>query len=169
MFNNLGKKIIVLIFLGLFLGAPSLAQAKNEQMLPDLDCYTAQGKKLSFKDLRGKVLIVNFFATYCPPCQVELIEFTELYKELHVRGLEIVSFMVDRGGEVLLPHIIASRGINYYVAIANDSILAAFGWPDILPTTFLVDRQGHIVRKIVGFAGKKTLEKDLEELLGPQS
>ncbi len=155
----------VLVLLGLLIlfWGPE-ARAKNTHV-PDLSFYTAQGKKLSFKEFKGKVLIVNFFATYCAPCQVELIELEEIYKRFHPQGLEIISFMVDREGALLLPHIISSRGITYYVAVADDSIFAAFGWPDILPTTFLVDHNGNIVRKIVGFAGRKTLESELRPLL----
>ncbi len=159
------KALLVVISLFFLLG---ISWAKDQKVPYDIKFYTARGEELSFKDLKGKVLLVNFFATYCPPCQVELVEFTELYRKLHSKGLEIVSFMVDRGGEFLLPRIIRSRGIEYYVAVADDTILSAFGWPDLLPTTFVVDREGRIVRKIVGFAGKKTLEQEVMALLEHQ-
>ncbi len=134
--------------------------------VPNLEFYTAQGEKLSFKNLQGKVILINFFASYCPSCQVELSEFSELYRKFRLKGLEIISFIVDRGGEYLLPQIIESRGIEYYMAVADETILSAFGWPDILPTTFVVDRHGLIVDKIIGYTPKKRLENELISLLG---
>ncbi len=124
-----------------------------------------RSQDLKFEDFKGKVLIINFFATYCPPCQVELLEFSDLYRKFNSQGLEIISFMVDQGGERILPHLIHSKGIKYYVAIADEAILSAFEWPDLLPTTFLVDKDGRIVKKFVGFAGKKALEEAIINLL----
>ncbi len=161
------RKIIIawVFLLTLGLGLSPLAASSTIPWDLKLNLFNPSGEKLSFKDFKGKVLLVNFFATYCPPCQVELLEFSELYKEFKPKGVEIISFMVDPGGERLLPHLIHSKGITYYVAIADESVLSAFGWPDLLPTTFLVDREGRIVRKFVGYVGKKFLEEQLTALL----
>jgi cytochrome c biogenesis protein CcmG/thiol:disulfide interchange protein DsbE len=156
------KRPLYIVLLLVFLTGFSWAR---DNLVPNVKFDTTEGKRLSFKDLRGKVLLINFFATYCAPCQVELAEFSEIYKKLHHRGLEIVSFLVNEDGELLLPRIIQSRKIEYHVAVADESILAAFGWPDMLPTTFVVDRRGHIVRKIIGFAGKRALEEEIKKLL----
>ncbi len=137
----------------------------GDMHVPNLEFYTAQGEKLSFQKLRGKVVLINFFASYCPTCQVELLEFSELYRKFRPKGLEIVSFIVDRGGEYVLPQIMQSQGIKYYMAVADDTILSAFGWPDILPTTYVVDRHGIIVDKIIGYTPKKHLENELFSLL----
>ncbi len=158
------KKAFGLVTLLLFLG---LAGALAAQQLPwELKIRVFNGhKELKFEDFKGKVLLINFFATYCPPCQVELLEFSDLYRKFKPEGLEIISFMVDRGGERVLPHIIHSKNIKYYVAIADETVLSAFKWPDILPTTFLVDQNGRIVKKFVGYAGKKVLEEEILNLL----
>ncbi|NPB08748.1 MAG: TlpA family protein disulfide reductase [Thermodesulfobacteria bacterium] len=158
---TIGAVLIVVLWLSL----GSLASANTIPWDLELNLFNPSGKKLTFKDFKGKILIVNFFATYCPPCQVELLEFSELYKEFKPKGVEIISFMVDEGGERLLPHLISSKGITYYVAIADEKVLSAFGWPDLLPTTFLVDREGRIVRKFVGYVGKKFLEEQISSLL----
>ncbi len=122
-------------------------------------------RDFTFKDFKGKVLLVNFFATYCPPCQVELLEFTDLYRKFKPKGLEIISFMVDEGGERVLPHIIHSKKIDYYVAIADEAVLSFFNWPDVLPTTFLIDQDGRIVKKFMGYTSKRTLEEEILNLL----
>ncbi len=159
--RKLGIFLIVIFFVGM---AQVLAA---KQHLPwDLKLRIFNGEKdLKFEDFKGKVLLINFFATYCPPCRVELLEFTELYRKFNKEGLEIISFMVDQGGERVLPHLIHSKGIKYYVAIADETVLSAFEWPDVLPTTFLVDQNGQIVKKFVGYAGKKVLEKEIANLL----
>ncbi len=163
------RKISLFLTAFLFLGLVHVLAF--EQYLPwNLTIHIFNGNKdLKFEDFKGKVLLINFFATYCPPCQVELLEFSDLYRKFNSQGLEIISFMVDQGGERVLPHLIHSKGIKYYVAIADESILAAFQWPDILPTTFLVDHNGQIVKKFVGYAGKKDLEKAIIELLNAKS
>ncbi len=162
--------IILLVFV-ILSGWGSLAASVSVPWDLKLNLFNPSGEKLAFKDFKGKILIVNFFATYCPPCQVELLEFADLYREFKPKGVEIISFMVDPGGERLLPHLIHSKGITYYVAIADESVLSAFGWPDLLPTTFLVDRQGRIVRKFVGYVGKKFLEEQISTLIekGPST
>ncbi|NPA49246.1 MAG: TlpA family protein disulfide reductase [Thermodesulfobacteria bacterium] len=163
------RKLSILLAVIFFVGFAHVLAAK--QHLPwDLKIRVFNGdKELKFEDFKGKVLLVNFFATYCPPCQVELLEFTDLYRKFNGQGLEIISFMVDQGGERVLPHLIHSKGIKYYVAIADEAVLSAFEWPDVLPTTFLVDQNGQIVKKFVGYAGKRDLEKAIIELLNRKS
>ena len=158
--------LMILVLSFLLLGSTSLlATSKEVPWDLRLNFFSPTSKNLTFKDFKGKVLLVNFFATYCPPCQVELYEFSNLYQELKSQGVEIISFMVDAGGERLLPHLIYSKKIKYYVAVADENVLSAFGWPDILPTTFLVDREGLIVRKFVGFIGSETLKDEIKKIL----
>ena len=159
--RKLGFFIIALSLLGF-----TAALAAKEHLPWDLKIrvFNAQ-KELTFKDFKGKVLLVNFFATYCPPCQVELLEFGKLYRKFKPQGLEIISFMVDEGGERVLPHLIHSKKIDYYVAIADETVLSFFNWPDVLPTTFLIDQNGRIVKKFMGYTSTKTLEEEISNLL----
>jgi len=166
------KKTKLLLTLMFFSFAFALNLYASSAQIPwklKLNIFNYNERNLTFEDFKGKVLIINFFATYCPPCQVELYEFANMYPELKAKGVEIISFMVDEGGERLLPHLIHSKNIKYYVAVADESVLSAFDWPDILPTTFLVDREGRIVRKFVGFTGTETLKKEIDKLLQNQS
>ncbi len=159
--RRLGLFFIICGFLGL-----ATVLAAQQQLPWDLKIKVFnRSKDLKFEDFKGKVLLINFFATYCPPCQVELLEFSELYRKFNPQGLEIISFMVDQGGERVLPHLIHSKKIKYYVAIADEEVLSVFKWPDVLPTTFLVDQNGQVVKKFVGYTGKKTLEEEILNLL----
>ncbi len=163
------KLFFVLLFFSISLVSHVWATSAHIPWDMKLNIFNYSDRNLTFKDFKGKILLVNFFATYCPPCQVELYEFANLYPQLKPKGVEIISFMVDEGGERLLPHLIHSKNIKYYVAVADEKVLSAFGWPDILPTTFLVDRDGKIVRKFVGFAGTELITKELDKLLQKQT
>ncbi|WP_022853490.1 TlpA family protein disulfide reductase [Thermodesulfatator atlanticus] len=160
------KKLITLTMALAFLAwAQVLAAKQNIPWDTKINTFSCSKQVAKLENFKGKVLLVNFFATYCPPCQVELLEFSDLYRKFNPQGLEILTFMVDQGGERVLPHLIYSKNIKYCVAIANDEILSAFDWPDILPTTFIIDQKGNIVKKYVGYAGKKELEKEILNLL----
>ncbi|AEH45309.1 Redoxin domain protein [Thermodesulfatator indicus DSM 15286] len=160
------KKLFTLALVAFWILAAHPLQAKqNIPWNTKIQPFSCPVKGDTLKNFKGKVLLVNFFATYCAPCQVELLEFGDLYRKYNAKGFEIITFMVDRGGEVILPHIINSKRIHYCVAIADENILNVFNWPDILPTTFLIDKNGNIVKKFVGYAGKKELEKEIENLL----
>jgi len=133
--------------------------------LPKLSFSTWDGKTYSFSDFKGKVVVVNFFASYCPPCMVELKELAKLYKKYKDDGLVVVGFMVDQEGRPLLPQIVEAKGITYPVGMGTEEILKAFGDPPITPTSFLVDREGRVVKRIFGYAGRKYLEKKIQEYL----
>ncbi len=154
---------VSLLMIGVLLWGSLLAASSKA---PNVPFSTLDGKTYTFSDFRGKVVVVNFFASYCPPCMVELKELAKLYRKYERAGLVVVSLMVDEEGQPLLPHIVEAKGITYPVGMASEEMLKAFGNPPITPTTFIINREGEVVKRIVGYAGKKYLEKSIRSYLG---
>ncbi len=132
---------------------------------PEIRFTGLDGKDYRLSAFRGKVVIVNFFASHCPPCMVELKELARLYREYEDQGLVVISLMVDQEGSPLLPQIVKAKGITYPVGLASEEIIQAFGNVYITPTTFIIDKEGQVVKRLVGYAGRKYLEKKIREYL----
>ncbi len=128
--------------------------------LPDLE-----GKPVHLSQLKGKVVVVNFWATWCDPCREEIPDFVELYKAYQGRGLEIVGVSVDTGGEERVKAFAKKFGIEYPVVVAD--IQVARQWlVRGIPRTFVIDREGKVAQKIVGVTDKRSLEAGIQPLLG---
>ncbi|MFP5501938.1 MAG: TlpA disulfide reductase family protein [Candidatus Sericytochromatia bacterium] len=131
----------------------------------DFNLTSIEGKKFSLADFKGKVVILDFWATWCPPCREEIPDFIALQKQYRSQGLEIVGVSVDREGPSVVKKFGEEYGINYTSLMADDKVTAAYGGIRGLPTTFVIDRQGNIIKKYVGAQPKATFEKDVKALL----
>jgi cytochrome c biogenesis protein CcmG/thiol:disulfide interchange protein DsbE len=130
--------------------------------LPSLD-----GRSVSLADFKGKVVIVNFWATWCPPCRAEIPDFVRFQSKYRDRGLAIVGLAMDAGGARDVRPFAEEMNINYTMLLGNDDIAQAYGGIVGIPTTFVVDRSGTIVKKFIGYTAPKVWEETLEPLLGP--
>ena len=138
-------------------GAASKAPAWEVR---DLD-----GKTVKSTDFAGKVVIVDFWATWCPPCRAEIPGFVELQKEYGEKGLVIVGVSLDQQGPRVVKPFAEKFGMNYPVVMGDEAIVTAFGGVEGLPTTFVIDRQGDIVKRHVGYAPKTDFETAIKPLL----
>ena len=111
---------------------------------PEFSIQDLSGKVLSLADYKGKVLVLNFWATWCPPCRREIPDFIEAYKELKGEGLEIVGVSVDEMSAADLLGWAKKMGINYSVALATPKIIADYEPGDYIPATIVIDRKGVI-------------------------
>lgn len=112
---------------------------------PDFSVRDLQGNTLTLADFKGKVLVINFWATWCPPCRREIPDFIEAYKELKGQGLEILGISVDT--QLTGPQVLewAKRaGINYPIAMAAEKIVTDYEPGDYIPATIVIDRKGQI-------------------------
>jgi peroxiredoxin len=160
--------IAVLAFLG-FRVWPQLGAAigigSSGTDAPDFALQTLSGEPISLADLRGEVVLVNFWATWCPPCRAEMPGFQRVYDAKRDRGFTIVGLSTDLGGRGPVDAFLAEHGITYPVAMANSRVVQDFGGSNMLPTSYLIDRQGRIRHTVKGYFAEPALAQAVERLL----
>jgi peroxiredoxin len=163
-----------LLWLGLlgFLGwrmAPQVAAAfgvaSANSEVPPFDLTTLDGAPISDRQLRGKVVLLNFWATWCPPCRVEMPGFQSTYDRLRDRGFVVLGVSMDAGGSAAVARFLSDRDITYPVAMASPGMVASFGGVNFLPTSFLIDREGRIRHEVNGIFASVTLDQAARRLL----
>lgn len=128
--------------------------------LPDLE-----GKTVRNTDLHGKVVILNFWATWCPPCRDEVPDFVRLQSKYRDKGLAIVGLSLDAGGANDVRPFVDEYDVNYTMLIANQETAESYGGIQGIPTSFLLDREGKIVKRFVGRASAEAFEEAIRPLL----
>jgi peroxiredoxin len=131
---------------------------------PDFALASADGSTVRLSDYRGKVVLLNFWATWCGGCKVEIpwfIEFKDAYKD---RGFAALGVSLDEGGWGVVRPFLERRKVNYPVVLADEEVLVEYA-VSALPKTLLIDRDGRIVASYTGVADKSELEAEIEALL----
>ena len=132
---------------------------------PEFALETLDGRPLSLAHLRGQVVLVNFWATWCPPCRYEMPGFERVYREKRRDGFVIVGLTTERGDLRRVREFLAERGVTYPVARATMQVASRFGTPRALPTSFLIDRAGTIRQRVEGVYDEAALRASVERLL----
>ncbi len=134
--------------------------------LPEFSVKDLRGREISSVDLRGKVVLIDFWATWCQPCKKEMPGYQKLLNLYGSRGLTVIGFKFDTMADTENPVHFAKRiGVRYPLATASDDLKQKFGGIDGLPTTMLYDRQGVLRKKIIGFEYTDAVEAALKPLL----
>ena len=123
------------------------------------------GKPVSSDQFKGKVVVVDFWATWCPPCRAEIPGYTELQKKYGNDGLMIVGISLDQAGPDVVKSFADKFGINYQLVMGDDAVVAAFGGFQGIPTTFLIDRNGQIRDRKEGAEETSEYEKKIAAVM----
>jgi thiol-disulfide isomerase/thioredoxin len=143
-----------------------VAAGKIGSRLPDFSLKDLQGQEVSSDDLRGKVVLIDFWATWCQPCKKEMPGYQKLVDRYGSQGFAVIGFKFDTMTDTEDPVLFARKiGVHYPLAVASDELKQKFGGIEGLPTTLLYDRQGTLRKKIIGFEYTRSIEKDLKPLL----
>ena len=132
---------------------------------PDWELTDLNGRTTKSSDFHGKVLILDFWATWCAPCRVEIPHFVELQKQYGDKGLTVIGVSLDEQGQEVVKKFVKRLGVNYAIVMGNEKVVEAYGGIDAIPTTFVIDRQGRIVSPHMGYDDKKVFEKEIQSLL----
>jgi|RhiMetdeSRZDD1v2_1073273.scaffolds.fasta_scaffold00116_71 thiol-disulfide isomerase/thioredoxin len=124
------------------------------------------GKPVTSESLKGKVVIVDFWATWCGPCRAAIPHLMELHKTYKDKGFEVVGVSLDQQGSAVVQSFVNQHEIPYTIAMGNQKIVNDFGGVRGIPTAFIISQDGKIYRKIVGLVPREQYEKDVIALLG---
>lgn len=128
---------------------------------PDFTLNDAEGRPWRLSDLRGKVVLLNFWATWCNPCRVEVPWFIEFERSYRDRGVAVVGVSLDEDGWDSVTPFLARHGVNYRVLIGNDAVAGLFGGVQSLPATFIIGRDGRIQATHIGLASREVYEDEI--------
>jgi thiol-disulfide isomerase/thioredoxin len=141
---------------------PAVAASKMPSfVLPDV----VTGEKVDSKSFAGKTLLITFFATWCPPCMQEVPDLIDLQKKYSSKGFSVIALSVDEGGAKVVKKLVEKRSINYPVLMADRSTARDFGGVVGIPTSFLINSQGNVVKKYPGYVPHVLLENDIKKIM----
>ncbi len=147
----------------------STVKAESERKVaPDFGLKDSNGKTVRLSDYRGKVVLLNFWATWCGPCKIEIPWFMEFEQKHKDQGFAVLGVaMDDDGWDVVKPYLERQR-VNYRVLMGTPELADLYGGVESLPTTFLIDREGRIATVHIGLVGKRDYQDDIDQLLNGQ-
>jgi peroxiredoxin len=167
-FSLAAVSLAALLIGGIDLRAGDTNQMEIAKLAPSWELQDLDGKTVHSADFAGKVIVLDFWATWCPPCRGEIPGFIALQKKYAAQGFAVVGVSVDEAGLKTVKAFAEKKGINYPVVLTDSKIVAAYGGIDGLPTTFIIDRSGHIVKQHMGFTEEAEIENEIKPLLKPQ-
>jgi len=132
---------------------------------PDFSLKNIAGEEVRLSDYRGKIVFINFWATWCGPCRHEVPAFVELQEEYGKDNLVILGISLDRGDLSVVPKFADEYRINYEVLYGDANVVQKYGGINSIPTTFIVDRDGYIRDGMVGFPGKDYFVQTIKNLM----
>ncbi|GBE12819.1 thiol-disulfide oxidoreductase ResA [bacterium BMS3Bbin14] len=164
--QNKSMKKTGLIFFGLVVLVMSVTVAGASTRMPPFALSSAVGgQTVSSAAFKGKVLLVTFFATWCPPCRQEIPNLIQLNKKFGPQGFSVIALSVDQGGPGVVAKLVKKENINYPVLMSTPSTTRDFGGIVGIPTAFLINRAGNVVKRYPGYTSRALLEKDIQSVL----
>ncbi len=132
---------------------------------PDFALKTLDGQDFKLSDLRGKAVVLNFWATWCVPCKAEMPWFVDFQKDYGSQGLQVVGVAMDDSGKDEIEKFARSMGVNYPIVLGKESVGELYGGVQFLPTTFYIDRSGKIDNRVFGIVDRKEAEQSVKKVI----
>ena len=149
-------------------GSESAGVAKHGPA-PDFTLETLDGKTMKLSDLRGKAVLLNFWATWCGPCKIETPWLVELQNQYGSQGLQVIGVAMDDSGKDEIAKFAKEMGMNYPVLLGKEAVGDAYGGIPYLPESFFIGRDGKIVDKIMGIDSRSVIENGIKKALNTQA
>ena len=146
----------------------SSARLTQSTVAPDFSLESLDGKNTHLSDFRGKAVLLNFWATWCSPCKIEMPWFVDLQKQYGPQGLQIVGVAMDEASKEDIAKFAKEMGVNYPVLLGKEAVGDQYGGVPALPESFFIGRDGKIVDKIIGLKGKSEIEEAIRKALNTQ-
>ncbi len=145
------------------LGAPHADS--EDKVAPDFALQSIDGKTVRLSDFRGKAVLLNFWATYCAPCRIEMPWFVELQDRYAAEGLQVVGVAMDDASPDDIEKFASELGVNYPILVGEETVGNAYGGVQFLPSTFYIGRDGKAVGKVFGLKTKNEIEENIKKTL----
>ena len=139
----------------------------TDKAAPGWELQDLAGKTVHLADFKGKVVILDFWATWCPPCRAEIPGFIDLQKKYQAQGLVIVGVSLDDAGVDTVKAFVQKMGMNYPVVMSDKNVISTYGNIEAIQTTFVIDRSGRIVKQHLGLTDESLFESEIKPLLNP--
>ena len=143
----------------------AVKKGQERKAAPDFALKDSEGKTLRLSDYKGRVVLLNFWATWCGPCRVEIPWFVQFEQAHKSEGFAVIGVSMDEEGWDIVKPYIERMKVNYRMAIGNDEVAEKYGGVSALPTSFLIDREGKIASVHEGLVSRKTYQDEIIELL----
>ena len=148
-----------------FLLCFSVTTFAGEQAAPGWQLQNLEGKAVKLSDFKGKVVLLNFWATWCPPCRDEIPDLISLQQQYSPRGLVVLGIAMDGRGAAIVKPFAEKMKINYPLVIGDQKTSEDYGGIDALPTTFIIDRKGNVIAQQKGATDRESFEEAIKPLL----
>lgn len=132
---------------------------------PDFELPKLDGTPVKLSSMKGKIVILDFWATWCPPCRKMIPELTKIYNNYKSKGVEILAVSLDEGGTQTVQSFVDNANIAYTVLLGSREVSRKFGQINAIPTSFIIDREGNIRDKHIGYRNAKDMETVIKGLL----